>query len=79
MRCPSHGLEDWNVISIFFNGIRRQYRDALNNASRNGFTRMEAPEAYELVEKICSEDTEWGSETGIRRRGGLHEIDRVEV
>ncbi|CAL1378683.1 unnamed protein product [Linum trigynum] len=77
MRCPSHGLEDWNVISIFFNGIRRQFRDALNNASRNGFTRMEAPEAYELVEKICSEDTEWGSETGIRRRGGLHEIDRV--
>ncbi|CAL1382774.1 unnamed protein product [Linum trigynum] len=38
---------------------------------------MEAPEAYELVEKICSEDTEWGTETGIRRRGGLHEIDRV--
>ncbi|CAL1394922.1 unnamed protein product [Linum trigynum] len=77
MRCPSHGLEDWNVIIIFFNGIRREFRDALNNASRNGFTRMEAPEAYELVEKICSEDTEWGSETGIRRRGGLHEIDRV--
>ncbi|CAL1413018.1 unnamed protein product [Linum trigynum] len=77
MRCSSHGLEDWNVIIIFFNRIRREFRDALNNASRNGFTRMEAPEAYELVEKICSEDTEWGSETGIRRRGGLHEINRV--
>ncbi|CAL1352873.1 unnamed protein product [Linum trigynum] len=77
MRCPSHGLEDWNVIIILFNGIRREFRDALNNASRNGFTRMEAPAAYELVEKICSEATEWGSETSIRRRGGLHEIDRV--
>ncbi|CAL1394913.1 unnamed protein product [Linum trigynum] len=77
MRCPSHGLEDWNVIIIFFNGIRREFRDALNNASLNGFTRMEAPAAYELVEKICSEATEWGSETSIRRRGGLHEIDRV--
>ncbi|CAL1382306.1 unnamed protein product [Linum trigynum] len=77
MRCPSHGLEDWNVIIIFFNGIRREFWDALNNASRNGFTRMEAPAAYELVEKICSEATEWGSETSIRRRGGLYEIDRV--
>ncbi|CAL1353243.1 unnamed protein product [Linum trigynum] len=77
MRCPSHGLEDWNVIIIFFNGIRREFRDVLNNASRNGFTNMEAPAAYDLVEKICSEATEWGSETSIRRRGGLHEIDRV--
>ncbi|CAL1378086.1 unnamed protein product [Linum trigynum] len=53
MRCRSHGLEDWNVIIIFFNGIRREFRDALNNASRNGFTSMEAPAAYDLVEKIC--------------------------
>ncbi|CAL1353311.1 unnamed protein product [Linum trigynum] len=33
MICPSNGLEDWNVIIIFFNGIRREFRDALNNAS----------------------------------------------
>ncbi|CAL1388816.1 unnamed protein product [Linum trigynum] len=77
MRCPSHGLEDWNVIIILFNGIKREFRDALNNASRNGFTRMEAPAAYDLIEKNCSEATEWVSETSIRRRGGLHEIDRV--
>ncbi|CAL1406905.1 unnamed protein product [Linum trigynum] len=77
MRCPNHGLEDWNVIIIFFNGIRRKFRDALNNASRNGFTSMEAPTTYDLVEKICSEATKWGSDTSIRRIGGLHEIDKV--
>ncbi|CAL1379194.1 unnamed protein product [Linum trigynum] len=77
MRFPSHGLEDWNVIIIFFNGIKREFRGALNNASRNGFTSMEAPAAYDLVEKICSEATEWGSESSIRRGGGLHEVDRA--
>ncbi|CAL1371591.1 unnamed protein product [Linum trigynum] len=76
LKCPSHNLEEWNVITIFFDGIRREFRQALNTASGGGFTSMEPGAAYDLIENMCFDANEWGGEKRSRRRGGMHEVKK---
>ena len=77
-KCPHHGIEIWEQIYIFYNGIYPTTRAMLDTAAGGTFMKKRPHEAYELLEEMASNNFNWQSErSATRRPAGVHQIDAL--
>ena len=76
--CPHHGIEIWDQIHIFYNGIYPSTRSVLDSAAGGTFMKKGAHTAYALLEEMTSNNYNWQSERSIAKRpAGVHQVDAI--
>ena len=53
-QCPYHGLSDWMIPQIFYNGLTNENRNIVNAASDRKWMDKMAREAVNLLEELSS-------------------------
>lgn len=77
-KCPHHGIEIWEQIHIFYSNIYPTTRAMLDSAAGGTFMKKSPYEAYELLDKMASNNFNWQSERGVVRKPvGIHQVDAI--
>ena len=76
--CPHHGMEEWLIIQIFFNGLNTPAQNHIDAASGGSFLSFSVTAAKAMVEKIASNQS-WKGERQQQPRKGIHHIDSIDM
>ncbi|CAA7018816.1 unnamed protein product [Microthlaspi erraticum] len=60
--CPHHGYSDEQILSIFYDGVNWDYRNALNAASNGDFMTKSKEGAFELIENLAASSSNKNAE-----------------
>nr|XP_027071867.1 uncharacterized protein LOC113696688 [Coffea arabica] len=79
-RCPYHGLPDWLVVQIFYNGLTYPTKMHVDAAAGGALMGKTAEEAQQLIEEMAANNYKWANERGsTRRTAGMLEIDTLNM
>ncbi|KAJ9555511.1 hypothetical protein OSB04_010125 [Centaurea solstitialis] len=66
--CPHHGIEDWRLVQLFYNGLRPETRFAIDT-SVGGSIMTKTPGAIkDLIENLAINHYQWPSERALHGR-----------
>ncbi|KAJ9553598.1 hypothetical protein OSB04_017643 [Centaurea solstitialis] len=66
--CPHHGIEDWRLVQLFYNGLRPETRFAIDT-SAGGSIMTKTPGAIkDLIENLAINHYQWPSERALHGR-----------
>ena len=77
-QCPHHGLPDWMIPQIFYNGLMDENRNIVNAASGGKWVDKTAKEAVTLLEELASQGY-MGEETTMAKVRGILELDTIKM
>ena len=60
--CPHHGLELWEQVHSFYQGLVPSTRAMLDAAAGGAFTKKSSHEAYKLLEDMAESNANWNLE-----------------
>ncbi|CAA7041378.1 unnamed protein product [Microthlaspi erraticum] len=60
--CPHHGYSDEQILSIFYDGVNWDYKNALNAASNGDFMTKSKEGAFELIENLAASSSNKNAE-----------------
>ncbi|KAJ9535698.1 hypothetical protein OSB04_un001150 [Centaurea solstitialis] len=68
-QCPHHGIEDWRLIQLFYNGLRSDARFAIDFSA--GGTIMTKTPAFlkNLIENLAINHYQWPNERAVHPKG----------
>ncbi|KAJ9544480.1 hypothetical protein OSB04_024187 [Centaurea solstitialis] len=68
-QCPHHGIEDWRLIQLFYNGLRSDARFAIDSSA--GGTIMTKTPAFlkDLIENLAINHYQWPNERAVHPKG----------
>ncbi|KAJ9535979.1 LOW QUALITY PROTEIN: hypothetical protein OSB04_un000855 [Centaurea solstitialis] len=68
-QCPHHGIEDWRLIQLFYNGLRSNARFAIDSSA--GGTIMTKTPAFlkDLIENLAINHYQWPNERAVHPKG----------
>ncbi|XP_071900972.1 uncharacterized protein [Coffea arabica] len=61
-RCPHHGLSDWLVVQIFYNGLTYSTKTHVDVAAGEALMGKTAEEAQQLIEEMAANNYKWANE-----------------
>ena len=73
MACPHHGMDEWLVLQIFYNGLTMTSRANIDANARGAFLNLTIAKAKALVEKMVSNQG-WSDERLQPRTKGTHTV-----
>ena len=73
MACPHHGMDEWLVLQIFYNGLTMTSRANIDANARGAFLNLTKAKAKALVEKMVSNQG-WSDERLQPRTKGMHTV-----
>ncbi|KAJ9555204.1 hypothetical protein OSB04_009818 [Centaurea solstitialis] len=66
--CPHHGIEDWRLVQLFYNGLRPETRFAIDT-SAGGTIMTKTPGAIkDLIENLAINHYQWPNERALHGR-----------
>ncbi|KAJ9561139.1 hypothetical protein OSB04_006299 [Centaurea solstitialis] len=66
--CPHHGIEDWRLVQLFYNGLRPETRFAIDT-SASGSIMTKTPGAIkDLIENLAINHYQWPTERALHGR-----------
>ena len=77
-QCPHHGLPEWMIPQIFYNGLMDENRNIVNAASGGKWMDKMAREAITLLKELASQGY-MGEETTIAKARGVLELDIIKI
>ena len=77
-QCPYHGLPEWMIPQIFYNGLTDENRNIVNVASGGKWMDKTAREAVTLLEELASQGY-MGEETTMVKARGVLELDTIKM
>ena len=77
-QCPHHGLPEWMIPQIFYNGLTDENRNIVNAASGGKWMDKIAREAITLLEELASQGY-MGEETTMAKARGVLELDTINM
>ena len=67
-QCPHHGIQDWMLIQIFYNGLKPDIRFSIDTAA-GGTIMSKTPSAIkELIEKLALNHYQWPGDRIIHKK-----------
>ena len=75
---PHHGLPEWMIPQIFYNGLTDENRNIFNVASDGKWMDKIAREAVTLLEELASQGY-MGEETIMEKAKGVLELDTINL
>ena len=80
-QCPHHGLEQWHLCQIVYEGLDQQIRTMLEFTSQGGFLSKHSTTTWEFLEDIAERTMQWETtrDDSLRSRiisakGGMHVV-----
>ena len=77
-QCPHHGLPEWMIPQIFYNGLTDENKNIVNAASGGKWMDKIAREAVTLLEKLASQGY-MGQEIIMAKARGVLELDIINM
>ena len=78
MACPHHGMDEWLVLQIFYNGLTMTSRANIDANARGAFLNLTIAKAKELVEKMVSNQG-WSDERLQPCIKGMHTVKETDM
>ena len=79
-KCPHHGLPLWLQVQTFYNGLTSQNRTIVDAASGGALMCKTEEEAYELLERMATNNYLWSSERQMpEKSAGIYELDTLST
>ena len=66
--CPTHGLNLWMIIQIFYGGFNFASRNLLDSAAGGTFMEITLGEATKLLDNIMVNYSQWHAERSTSKR-----------
>ena len=63
--CPTHGLNLWMIIQIFYAGLNFVSRNLLDSAADGTFMEITLGEATKLLDNIMANYSQWHTERAL--------------
>ncbi|CAA7020500.1 unnamed protein product [Microthlaspi erraticum] len=81
--CPHHGYSDEQILSIFYDGVNWDYRNALNAASNGDFMTKSKEGAFQLIENLAASSSNKNAEydrtvSTVSVKGSTADAKRIE-
>src|SRR4051812_45015865 len=57
--CPSHGMEDWLILHLFYNALNTVSKSMLDTAARGTFMGKKITEAKQLLDNMQDNHAQW--------------------
>ena len=74
--CPHHGIENWLVLQIFYDGLIPMSRGHLDATARGAFLSLTIDGATTLINKMVSNQS-WGEERKTQK--GMHTMKETDM
>ncbi|XP_031116500.1 uncharacterized protein LOC116020158 [Ipomoea triloba] len=79
-QCPHHGIQSWDLMMAFYEGLFDTSRTLVDASSGGLFTVLEPIQAEELLEKIAMNGSTWYYDRSSQRLGGgIHEVEQISA
>ena len=75
--CPTHGLNLWMIIQIFYAGLNFASRNLLDLAAGGTFMEITLGEATKLLDNIMVNYSQWHTERSTSKK--VHAIEEINV
>ena len=77
-QCPHHGLPEWMIPQIFYNGLTDEHRNIVNAAAGGKWMDKTAREVVTLLEDLASQGY-MGNEATMAKVRGVLELDIIKM
>ncbi len=67
-KCHHHGMELWNQVQTFYNGLNGAIRNNLDAAAGGVLLSKTQEEAYELIEEMACNSSQWSNERNYGKK-----------
>ena len=68
--CPHHGFKKWDLLANFYNGMDKEARSSMDQASGGGIMNLTATEGFKVIEKLARNSHQWGGERNNLKKKG---------
>ena len=75
--CPTHGLNLWMIIQIFYARLNFASRNLLDSAAGGTFMEITLGEAIKLLDNIMANYSQWHTERSTSKK--VHAIEELNV
>ena len=75
--CPTHGLNLWMIIQIFYAGLNFASRNLLDLAAGGTFMEITLGDATKLLDNIMANYSQWHTERSSSKK--VHAIEEINV
>ena len=75
--CPTHGLNLWMIIQIFYAGLNFASRNILDSAAGGTFMEITLGDATKLLDNIIANYYQWHTERSSSKK--VHAIEEINV
>ena len=75
--CPTHGLNLWMIIQIFYAGLNFASRNLLDSAAGGTFMEITLGDATKLLDNIMVNYSQWHTERSTNKK--VHAIEEINV
>jgi hypothetical protein len=82
--CPHHGLKNWLIIHIFYNGLLYTTKIYVDAAAGGALMNKNYTEAYALIEDMAQNHYKWTDERAItnsspsKKEAGMYEVSNYD-
>src|SRR3954469_11941727 len=66
--CPSHGIEDWLIIHLFYNALNPICKSMLDTTAGGTFMGKQITEAKQLLDNMQDNHAQWHVERSITKK-----------
>ena len=70
--CPTHGLNLWMIVQIFYAGLNFASRNLLYSATGGMFVEITLGEATKLLDNIMANYSQWHTERSSSKKGACN-------
>ena len=75
--CPTHGLNLWMIIHIFYAGLNLVSRNLLDSTAGGTFMEITLGEATKLLDNIMVNYSQWHTERSTSKK--IHAIEEINI
>nr|XP_016463258.1 PREDICTED: uncharacterized protein LOC107786311 [Nicotiana tabacum] len=78
IKCPHHGIQDPDILYIFYHGLKPSARNVIDAASGGSIMGKTTTEAMQLLNKISKNVFQWSSyRMIIKKRTGVNQVEAL--
>ena len=81
--CPSHGVNEWNVLHSFYNGLNYMSRSMLDSAAGGAFMTKTVSDAKAIIENMLQNygqsHTERSPSTSSKKVNSIEEVEYLSA
>ncbi|XP_019253916.1 PREDICTED: uncharacterized protein LOC109232611 [Nicotiana attenuata] len=77
-KCPHHGIQDPDILYIFYHGLKPSARNVIDAASRGSIMGKTTTQAMQLLNEILKNAVQWPSDRmTIKKMAGVNQVEAL--